>query len=244
MNEKITCPSCGIAATSGAFCRSCGTRLPDRAPTPTPAASAPSAATASAWPAWLPVATVGAIVVALAAAVAVVLLLAGGDPEVERASAQPRGVTPENVAQSTRGLYVPSQRARYTVLLPAGWTAGQAREGVELEGGLTAISAQDRGTSITVGQLTRPGRTLRADAQAFQRGLKDAGQSAVLKPVTLPGRRPAWRMTWTDGDVAGVGYVLESCDRRYLVAGRTPVAGIEDQRPRFGLVASTLQALC
>lgn len=258
MTEARTCPSCRSLASAGVFCRSCGTKLPElaAASAATPTAATPATASGPApgpppaplggsdRPGWLPAVTAGVVVVALATAAAAVLLLAGGDPDVGRAAAQPKGVTPERVAQATRGLYAPSQRASYTVLLPAGWTAGRVGSEISLRDGVRAVSTQDARTSVAVGEVARPGKSLKADIETIRRGIGDQGRDAEMQPITLPGKRTAWRMTWDDGTRAGVAYTLTSCGRHHVVLGRTASAGAVDLRPRFGLIASTLQATC
>jgi hypothetical protein len=194
---------------------------------------------------WLPIGLSSAAIVGLCAAAAVVLILTGGEPVARAHNPQAEAVQLTDSLLANRQLYVATQQASYSALLPAGWQQVATRAS-GLTGAVTVQSPVNQGATITVGQLSQPGKTL---ASAGAKVLKAASARPAFKEqssaaVTLAGGRHGWAVAYQANGASDAYYLVQSCNTTYAIAATVPPASVALLRTRIMVVAETLQGGC
>jgi type II secretory pathway pseudopilin PulG len=186
-------------------------------------------------------------VVVVAGIVAAVLIAAGGSPssssQTSKVAAQKVQLT--NALLASRALYTTSQQASYSALLPAGWQP-VATTNALLSDAATVQNPLDTGTTMTVGRLAKPAKTLSADAKQVIKAVSGASGFANQQSTatTLAGGRAAWGIGYTAGGNSVAYYIVQSCKNTYAVSATVPPSRASVIRPRLQIVAGTLQGNC
>lgn len=219
---------------------------PPPAPPQTPQAAAPAPSGGSGVP-WPALALSALAVVILAGIVAVVLIAAGGSPSstpsASKVASQKVQLTTAMLA--SRSLYTTSQHASYSALLPAGWQPVTASS-TALTDAATVQNPVDTATTITVGRVAKPSKTLAADARALFAALSAGASvsSQQSQATTLAGGRAAWVFGYSTGASSVAYYLLQSCKNTYAVGASTPTSHASVIRLRLQIAANTLQGNC
>ncbi len=193
---------------------------------------------------WLPYAVCASVIVAALAVAAVALVVLGGKPSHAR-NLKPESTRLTDVLLATRQLYVPTQQASFSTLLPAGWH--QISESNPALGSRVAVrSPVDNGATITVGQVKRPARSLTAEGRALLRtATKLPGfHEDAATAVKLAGGREAWELAYQARGMANAYYLVQSCGQMYAVGANVPRVRVALLRQRIATVAATLQGSC
>ncbi len=218
---------------------------PAQPPPPSPRAADSALEPASRRPSWLPIAISATVVFVLAAAVAVVLIAAGGKPSAKPKDPHTQATRLTNTLLASRQLYAATQQSSYSALLPAGWQ----QVSIALPGLTAALTVQspiNAGATITVGQVIKPAKTLSGTAGAV---LKAAGSQPgfrqdVSSATTLAGGRHAWVLAYDATGKSAATYLVSSCGNTYAVSATVPPGHVSVLRPRIAIVAGTLQGNC
>jgi hypothetical protein len=220
-----------------------GPVAPPSAPPPRRARRGP--ATPPGRPRWLAVAVSGVMILIVVIAAAVVLITTSGKPSPRVRSLTTQRVQLTNALLASRQLYASTQQSSYSALLPAGWQEVATRP-PGLTAATTVESPVDGRATITVGQVARPAKTLRAQADNLLRS--DALSAGLHRDVngstTLAGGRPAWVFAYDAGGESSAYYLVRSCGRTYAVSATGPAARAGLLRARIAIVAGTLQGNC
>jgi hypothetical protein len=265
-SDERFCTGCGAALDHDAFAGTSPTSAPDNAVevgpehssasgatavgtrqaagTPPDAASRPVRPTVSRSP--LKAITASAVFVVVAIAVAVIVLISTGDKPAAQArklGVQRAQLTDELLA--SRQLYASTQQRSYSALLPAGWRQIAASD-PNLTGAVTVRSPVDAGATITVGQVAKPTKSLRAEAAALRKSAR--GQNGVTRLASasyrLPGNRLGWTVAYSSGGRSVAYYLVSSCSRMFAVSASVPSSRVALVRARVQIVAGTLQGDC
>jgi hypothetical protein len=185
------------------------------------------------------------VIAGAVAVVAVVLLSVGGDPAETSSGKRAAAISVNAVRLSAANLYAPIDGPGVSAVIPAGWT----RKPVDAEGiedGVTAVSAQDKTSSVTLGVMGDRRSSLAAQARALRgERQKLAGyDEQSFRPQTLAGERPAWKLLYKRDGRSTVEYVTSGCDRYLAVSGTAPDKLFGTLENRFGVVARSFQAVC
>jgi hypothetical protein len=222
---------------------------PGLPPRPSPSgryayAGAPPAPLGSRIP-WLAIIASSLMIIVVAAVAAVVLITAGGKPavRVNRLAAQKVQLT--NTLLASRQLYAAAQQPSYSALLPAGWHQ-VATKNASLTAGIAVQSPVDGGATITVGQITKPATSLRAQAALVIHAASSQPSFAqqASSATTLAGGRRAWVIAYNAAGQSTAVYLMRSCANTYAVAATVPPSRVSLLRTRIEIVASTLQGNC
>lgn len=194
---------------------------------------------------WLPIGLSVGIVVLLCAAAAVVLVVAGGKPGARAKSGRTGVEQVTNAFLASRQLYVSTQQANYSALLPAGWQQISAKS-QSLTGAITVRSPVDNGARITVGQLVNAPTALSAEAATL---MKSASKQPGFRQdsagqATLGGGRSGWELGYEANGQSNAYYLLRSCNNTYAVSASAPPDRVSLLRSRIAIVAGTLQGNC
>lgn len=247
---QVPCPGCGRPATPGKFCAACGARTPqagyaDAPPAPPQLSHEGEAAAPRRRRSWLAAGIAAAAVVAVAAIAAIVLISVGGDPATTSTGKRADAVSVNAVRLSASNLYAPVEGGEVSGLIPAGWARRPAQlEGVE--GGLTAVSAQDKDASVTLGVLSGGDGSLAERARALRDERKSLPgyRESSFRQLTLAGERPAWKLLYKRDERSTVEYLTAECDRVLVISGTAPDAIFGTLENRFGVMARSFQAVC
>ena len=240
----IPCPQCGRPATPGKFCAGCGTRvveLPLQVPDAGPAGAGGGAPSRG----WLPAAIAAGVAVAIGAVVAIVLIVVGGAPAESTGAKTAKAVSVNAVRLSASNLYAPIDGPRVRSIVPAGWTRHEPRiDGIA--DGLTAVSAQDKDASVTLGFMTVDESSLSAQARTLRstRKAQSGYDEQSFGRLTLAGSRPAWKLLYARDGTTTVEYVTKACDGFLVVSGTAPDKIFGTLENRFGVIARSTQAVC
>jgi hypothetical protein len=235
-------PSAGAARpTTGATGPSAGATGPSAGPT----APAARAAAPSSKPTWLPAGISAVAVLVLAAAVAIVLITTGGRPTARAKGHGAEAVQLTNTLLASRQLYASTQQPSYSALLPAGWEQVPTPP-TGLTAAVTVQSPVDGAARITVGQVTKPAKTLSAEASNRLHAASSAAgfhqdASAATK---LAGGRPAWVAAYDAAGQSTAFYLVQSCSNTYAISATVPPSRVSLLRARIAIVAGTLQGTC
>jgi hypothetical protein len=207
-------------------------------------AAPPSAPLPSRVP-WLAIIVSSLIIIVIAAGAAVVLITTGGKPgaRVNRLAAQ--RVQLSNTLLASRQLYAAAPQASYSALLPAGWHQ-VATNNSSLTAGTTVQSPVDGGATITVGQIAKPAKSLRAQAALVLHAASSQPSFArqASMATTLAGGRRAWVIAYNAASQSTAVYLVRSCANTFTVAATIPPSRVSLLRSRIEIVAGTLQGNC
>ncbi len=214
-------------------------------PTAPPARGGPLAGAAPTKRSWLPYAVSAAVVAALLAIGAVILIALGGSPSNQAKSLKTQSTRLTDALLAGRQLYVPTQQASYSTLLPAGWRQiGTSNS--DLVNAITVQSPVDSGATITVGQVAHPSKTLSAEGARLLSTASNlpSFQRDASTGLTLSGGRQAWELAYQARGTSNAYYVVRSCNNTYAVSASVPPARVSLLRQRIAIVAATLQGNC
>lgn len=194
---------------------------------------------------WLAVAVSGLVIVVVVALAATVLITTGGKAPPRAKSLITQRVQLSDALLASRQLYASTHQPSYSALLPAGWQP-VATKLASLTAATTVQSPVDNGATITVGQIVKPAKTLRAEARRL---LRSAALTAGFHldanaATTVAGGRSAWVFAYGAGALSTAYYLLRSCSSTYAVSTTVPPARTSLLRTRVAIVASTLQGNC
>jgi hypothetical protein len=194
---------------------------------------------------WLAAAVSGLIIVVVGVLAATVLITTGGNASPRAKSLTTQRVQLTDALLASRELYASTQQPSYSALLPAGWQR-VATKLVSLTAATTVQSPVDDGATITVGQIVKPAKTLRAEARQL---LKSAAVGASFHldanaATTLAGGRSAWVFAYDASGLSTAYYLVKSCSSTYAVSTTVPPARTSLLRTRVAIVAGTLQGNC
>jgi hypothetical protein len=146
---------------------------------------------------------------------------------------------------ASRQLYVPTQQPSYSALLPAGWQQASGASSL-LAAATTVKSPVDDGATITVGQIAKPAKTLRAESLRVQKAASSASgfHRDSSAQTTLVGHRSAWALSYHAGGESTAYYLIPACRAMYAVAATVPASRGSLLRTRILIVAGTLQGNC
>ena len=194
---------------------------------------------------WLPIAISATVVLALAALVAVVLIATSGTPAAKPKNPQTQAVHLTNTLLASRQLYVATQQASYSALLPAGWQQ-VSTSASGLTAALTVQSPVDDGATITVGQVVHPQKALSGEGRAMLRaaGSQSGFHQDTSAATVLAGGRQAWAIAYDASGRNTATYLVSSCRNTYAVSATVPPGRVSVLRPRITIVAETLQGNC
>jgi hypothetical protein len=185
------------------------------------------------------------VILMLVAVVVLVLVTTGGKPTAQAHSSAARQVQVTNTLLASRQLYASTQQPSYSALLPAGWQQIPGKAGV-LIAATTVRSPVDAGATITVGQVARPAKTLRAEASRLLKAasLTPGFHRDLSSASTLAGGRAAWVLAYETGGQSNAYYLVSSCRNTYAISATVPPARVSLLRTRIAIVAGTLQGNC
>jgi hypothetical protein len=256
--SQIPCPRCGTAATAGKFCAACGTKVTEQPaqPQPQPQPQPPTQPQLQPQPqpqpepvgrsrSWLPLGIVAAVTVGAAAVAAVLLLSLGGEPAETKAAPSAKPVSVDAVRLSAENLYVPIEGKGVNAVIPAGWIR-RAATVKGIDGAVTATSAQDKGSSVTLGVVSGASGSLGAQARTLraERSRLPGYAEESFRQLRLAGGRPAFKLVSTRDGRSTVDYVTRGCDQNLRVSGTAPEKAFRTLSARFGVVARSFQAVC
>lgn len=250
------CAQCGTQVP-GRFCPSCGTPSPSaeaqgQAVPPAPAPASPEAAGPPREPSspgeqrrWMPAALVAGAVAVVAAIVAVLLVTVGGDPSDAGTKKSARVPALSAVSLAGQDFYQPRQGQGYLVLAPAGWAVTRTKLSLPFRAATVFVSPQEKRTSLTAGVLRDKTGPLARAARTLTPDLGAGARVQQSRQTVFAGARKAWRVNFTTSDGrTQVLYLFDACGQRYAVVGATEPARMDGVKARFGLAASSLQAIC
>lgn len=216
---------------------------------PSPTADQPQNSSRS----WIPFAAVGGAAVLVAALVAVALLTLGGSAgkNIKSTSATRQqalqllaatGTT--TVSNAAPGLFALVSTGKLTAIVPAGWRAT-----AQAAGGTTRAEFTDpkhAGSALTiVAQDT--GGDAHSQAGAALKAVKKTGDTvSSYGPVTFPGGREAWQVTYTHAGLTDETYFFSACGGKAAMAVdvAAPAALFQQEQTTFGAVAASAEPTC
>jgi hypothetical protein len=203
---------------------------------------------------WIPFAAVGGAAALAAAVVAILLLALGGSAgknlkstAVTRQQAlqllADSGTT--TVSSAAPGLFALVSTGKLTAIVPAGWRAtAQAASGTTRA---EFTDPKHAGSSLTiVAQGTASGNA-HNQAGAALKAVKGTGDTvSAYGPVTFPGGREAWQVTYTHAGLTDETYFFSACSGKaaMVVAVETSSAIFQREQTTLGAVAASAEPVC
>lgn len=218
--------------------------------TPSPAGSQPQKSSRN----WIPFAAVGGAAVLVAALVAVLLLTLGGSAgnNIKSTSATRQqalqllaasGTT--TVSSAAPGLFALVSTGKLTAIVPAGWRAtAQAASGTTRA---EFADPKHAGSTLTIVAQGAGGGNGHNQAGSALKAVKKTGDTvSSYGPVTFPGGREAWQVTYTHAGVTDETYFFSACSGKaaMVVAVAATAALFQQDQTTFGAVAASAEPTC
>jgi hypothetical protein len=203
---------------------------------------------------WIPFAAVGGAAVLVAALVAVLLLTLGGSAgkNIKNTSATRQqalqllaasGTT--TVSSAAPGLFALVRTGKLTAIVPAGWRAtAQAASGTTRA---EFADPKHAGSTLTIVAQGAGGGNAHKQAGAALRAVKSKGDTvSSYGPVTFPGGREAWQVTYTDAGLTHETYFYPACGGKaaMVVGVATSAAIFQQEQTTLGAVAASAEPSC
>jgi hypothetical protein len=217
---------------------------------PSPAGGQPPTGSRS----WIPFAAVGGAAVLVAGVVAILLLTLGGSAGKDLKSTSvtrqqalqllaDSGTT--TVSSAAPGLFALVSTGKLTAIVPAGWRAtAQAASGTTRAEFTDPKYAR---SSLTIVAQRAGGGNAHDQAGAALQAVKRAGDTvSSYGPVTFPGGREAWQVTYTDAGLTDETYFFSACSGKaaMVVAVEASTVIFHREQTALGAVAASAEPVC
>jgi hypothetical protein len=203
---------------------------------------------------WMPFAAVGGAVVLVAAVVAILLLTLGGSAGKNlKSTAVTRQQALQLLADSgtttvssvAPGLFALVSTGKLTAIVPAGWRAtAQAASGTTRA---EFTDSKHAGSSLTIVAQGAGGGNAHDQAGAALKAVKKTGDTvSSYGPVTFPGGREAWQVTYTNAGLTDETYFFSACSGKaaMVVAVAASTVIFQQERTTLGAVAASAEPVC
>ena len=203
---------------------------------------------------WIHFAAVAGAAVLVAALVAVLLLTLGGSAgkNIKSTSATRQqalqllaasGTT--TVSSAAPGLFALVSTGKLSAIVPAGWRAtAQAASGTTRA---EFADPKHAGSTLTIVAQGAGGGNAHKQAGAALRAVKSKGDTvSSYGPITFPGGREAWQLTYTDAGLTRETYFYSACSGRaaMVVGVAASAATFQQEQTTLGAVAASAEPSC
>lgn len=203
---------------------------------------------------WIPFAAVGGAAVLVAAVVATLLLALGGSAgknlkstSVTRQQAlqllADSGAT--TVSSAAPGLFALVNTGKLTAIVPSGWRAtAQAASGTTRA---EFTDPKHAGSSLTIVAQHAGGGNAHDQAGAALTAVKRTGDTvSSYGPITFPGGREAWQVTYTSTGLTDETYFFPACSGKaaMVVAVEASTVIFQREQATLGAVAASAEPVC
>ncbi len=203
---------------------------------------------------WVPYAAVGGAAALVAVLVAVLLLTLGGSAGKNLKSAAvtrqqalqllaASGTT--TVSNAAPGLFALVTTGKLTAIVPAGWRAtAQATAGTTRA---EFTDPKQSGSTLTIVSQGAGGGNAHKQAGAALKAVKKTGDAvSSYGPVTFPGGREAWQVTYTHAGLTNETYFFAACGGKaaMVVEVATSSASFQRELTTLTAVAASAEPTC
>ncbi len=149
------------------------------------------------------------------------------------------------VSDAAPGLFALVSTGKLTAIVPAGWRAtAQAANGTTRA---EFTDPKHSGSTLTIVAQGSSGEDGHRQAAAALKAVKKTGDAvSSYGPVTFPGGREAWQVTYTNAGLTNETYFLAACrGKAAIVIGvAAPIAIFRQEQMTFGAVAASAEPVC
>jgi hypothetical protein len=204
---------------------------------------------------WIPLAAVGGAAVLVAGLVAVLLLALGGSAgnnvkssavtrEQALALLAANGTT--TVSSAAPGVFALVTAGKLRTIVPAGWRATAQTEGATTRAEFAG--PKHPSSTLTIVAQTGGGASDHSRAGAAEAAVRRKGYAvSSYGPITFPGGREAWHLTYADSTSTHETYFYSTCKRgstAMVVDIAAPTSAFPQEQPALEAAAASAEPIC